>query len=192
VGVDVVFAYQPYAESYFSNIRQPGELISPPEGPLDLNLTGLTIPLNELLVFKLTVENYSEVPIRTTGPAPGTVYQQDQRAATLGWYEEPGAWRVGIDCDTAAADYPWRWALGSAENLISEQDPATGHHYYYLPPGSQAVIWGGIRMTEIVENFNPQNCWAGLIHEQVEVSPRNARVGPREIELVDLSGEQGD
>jgi hypothetical protein len=45
-------------------------------------------------------------------------------------------------------------------------------------------------MTELVENFNPQNCWAGLIHEKVEVSFRNSRVGPREIELVDLSGEE--
>ncbi len=192
VGVDVVFAHQPYDEAYFSEIGQPGELIAPPDGPLDLSLTGLTIPLNDLLVFKLTVENYSEVPIRTTGPVPGTVYQQDQRAATLGWYEEPGAWRVGIDCDTAATDYPWRWALGSAENLLAEQDPATGDYYYYLPPGEQAVVWGGIRMTELLENFNPQNCWAGLIHEKVEVSLRNSRVGPREIELVDLSGEQGN
>jgi hypothetical protein len=192
VGVDVVFARQPYDERYFSGMGQPGDLIAAPEGPLDLNLTGLTIPLGDVLVFKLTVENYSEVPIRTTGPAPGTVYQQDQRAATLGWYEEAGAWRVGIDCDTAPSDYPWRWALGSLDNLMAEQDPASGDYYYYLPPGGQVVVWGGIRMTDLVENFNPQNCWAGLIHEQVEVSVRNSRVGPREIELVDLAGEQGN
>jgi hypothetical protein len=190
VGVDVVFARQSYNERYFSDMGQPGEPISLPDDPQDLSLTGVVIPLGDMLVFKLTVENYSEVPIRTTGPAPGTVYQQDQRAATLGWYEEPGAWRVGIDCDTAAADYPWRWALGSSENLITEQDPTTGASYYYLPPGEQAVVWGAIRMTELVENFNPQNCWAGLIHEKVEVSFRNSRVGPREIELVDLSGEE--
>jgi|FLYN01.1.fsa_nt_gi hypothetical protein len=191
VGVDVVFAHQVYDERYFSAMGQPGELIAPPEGPLDLNLTGVTIPVGDLLAFKLTVENYSEVPIRTTGPAPGTVYQQDQRASTLGWYEEAGAWRVGIDCDTAPSDYPWRWALGASDTLVAEQDPATGNTFYYLPPGEQAVVWGAIRMTNLVENFNPQNCWAGLIHEQVEVSLRNARVGPREIELVDLSGGPG-
>jgi hypothetical protein len=192
VGVDVVFAHQPYDQRYFFDVQQRGDLISPPDGPLDLSLTGLVIPLGDLLVFKLTVENYSEVPIRTTGPVPGTVYQQDQRAASLGWFEEAGAWRVGIDCDTAASDYPWRWALGSPDNLMAESDASSGNTFYYLRPGEQAVVWGGIRMTNLVENFNPQNCWAGLIHEQVEVSIRNARVGPREIELVDLSDEQDD
>ena len=44
-------------------------------------------------------------------------------------------------------------------------------------------MWGGIRFTQI-EDRNPQNCWAGLIHEDVEVSLRNRNVGSREIELV--------
>ena len=46
------------------------------------------------------------------------------------------------------------------------------------------VVWGAIRMTEI-EALNPQNCWAGLIHEFVEVSIRNTNVGSREVLLVD-------
>jgi hypothetical protein len=41
-------------------------------------------------------------------------------------------------------------------------------------------------MTEI-EARNPQNCWAGLIHEDVEISIRNNNVGQREVELVDPS-----
>jgi len=191
VGVDVVFAHQPYDERYFSDMGQPGELIALPDDPQDLSLTGVTIPLGDMLVFKLTIENYSEVPIRTTGPAPGTVYQQDQRAASLGWLDESGAWRVGIMCDTSASDFPWRWAVGTADDLVAVEDAETGDTYYYLPPGEQAVVWGAIRMTELVKARNPQNCWAGLIHEDVEVSIRNSRVGPREIELVDLAGEQG-
>lgn len=192
VGVDVVFAEQPYEERYLSTMEQPGELVPMPDDPQDLGLSAITMPVGDILVFKLTVENYSEVPIRTTGPSPGTVYQQDQRAATLGWYDESGAWRVGIDCDTAPSDYPWRWAAGSADVLTRVEDNETGNVYYYLPPGEQAVVWGAIRMTDRVEARNPQNCWAGLIQEDVEVSIRNSRVGAREIELVDPAGGQGN
>ena len=137
-----------------------------------------------MLVFRLTVENYSEVPLRTTWPAPGTVYLQEQRAATLKAFDESGAWRVGIDCTTAETDYPWRWALGTETDLYEEFDPVSGNTYRYLPPGAQVVVWGGIRFTKI-EARNPQNCWAGLIHEDVEVSIRNRNVGSREIELVE-------
>ncbi|HIO13577.1 MAG TPA: hypothetical protein EYN15_00075 [Chromatiales bacterium] len=187
VGVDVVFDAQPYDDRYLSSRERPGVLIAAPDDPQDLSLTALTIPVGDVLVFKLTVENYSTVPIRTTGPPPGTVYRQDQRAATLGWFDESGAWRVGIDCTTAPSDYPWRWALGSDDNLMTEVDPLSGNLYRYLPPGEQVVVWGAIRMTDI-EARNPQNCWAGLIHEDVEVSIRNSRVGAREIELVDPAG----
>jgi hypothetical protein len=47
------------------------------------------------------------------------------------------------------------------------------------------VVWGAIRLTDLEIRQNPQNCWAGLIHEDVEVSLRNSFVGAREIELVD-------
>ncbi|MGV2434124.1 MAG UNVERIFIED_CONTAM: hypothetical protein LVT10_03810 [Anaerolineae bacterium] len=40
-------------------------------------------------------------------------------------------------------------------------------------------------MTDVIAARNPQNCWAGLIHEDVAVSVRNARVGARSIELID-------
>jgi len=138
----------------------------------------------ELLVIRLAATTYSEVTLSTTGPAPGTVYQQEQRAATLGAFDESGAWRVGIDCTTAETDYPWRWALGTAADLYEEFDPVSGHTYRYLPPGAQVAVWGGIRFTEIRAR-NPQHCWDGLIHEDVEVSIRNRNVGSREIELVE-------
>ncbi|MBC7810911.1 MAG: hypothetical protein H7175_07195 [Burkholderiales bacterium] len=185
VGASVVFEMQPYDERYASSAEALGETVAPPADARGLAMTAITMPIGDLLVFKLTVENYSEVPIRTTGPMPGTVYQQEQRAATLGWYDESGAWRIGIDCDTAASDYPWRWAVGAADDLVAEYDEESGNTYYYLPAGSRSVVWGAIRMTELVPARNPQNCWAGLIHEDVEVSIFNARVGPREVELVD-------
>jgi hypothetical protein len=186
VGVDVVFDRAVYDARYFGSDAQS---ITAPDDPQDLSFTAVNIPLGDLLVFKLTIDNYGDVPIRTSGPPPGTVYEQDQVAASLGWYDESGAWRVGIDCDTATRDYPWRWAVGSPDVLETIEDPVSGNTYYYLPPGKQAVVWGAVRMTDLVESRNPQNCWAGLIHEDVEVSERNSRVGARNIELIDASGQ---
>ena len=40
--------------------------------------------------------------------------------------------------------------------------------------------------TEINEFANPQTCWAGLIHEGVNVSVENRFVGPIEVQI----GEQ--
>lgn len=185
VGVSVVFEDMPYDARHLSEPDAAGELVAMPADPQQLSLTAITMPVGDMLVFKLTVQNYSDVPIRTSGPEPGTVYQQDQRASTLGWYDEAGAWRVGIDCDTAPADYPWRWAVGNDANLVEAVDPDTGNTYRYLPAGETSVVWGAIRMTDIKAR-NPQSCWAGLIHEEVEISESNARVGPREIELVEV------
>lgn len=184
IGVDVVFVRAPYDERYFGGDGTP---VAPPDDPQDLSFLAVNVPLGDLLVFKLTVENYGDVPIRTSGPPPGTVYEQTQVAASLGWYDESGAWRVGIDCDTATRDYPWRWAVGAPDDLLVVADEETGNTYYYLPPGQQAVVWGAVRMTELVEGRNPQKCWAGLIHEDVEVSDRNSRVGARDVELIDPS-----
>lgn len=182
-GATVVFEQQAWDERYFTARDQPGDLIVIPDDPEDVTLNAITMPIGDLLVFKLTIENYSDVPIRTSGPPPGTVYDWEQFESTLAWFEEAGAWRVGIDCTTAARDYPWRWAVGDADSLITVTDPDTGNDYRYLPPGATSVVWGAIRMTRL-EARNPQNCWAGLIHEQVEIAERNRFVGAREIELI--------
>jgi len=141
------------------------------------------VVLGDVLYFELTVENYGNAPIRTTGPAPGTIYEQDERAATLGWYDESGAWRVGIDCDTCVSDYPWRWALGAHEELTAME--VNGQTHYYLMPGQRVVVHGGIRLTEIAEARNPQEFWAGLIHEDVGIAAMNNRVDPHWIEIVE-------
>ncbi|MCA9902237.1 MAG: hypothetical protein KC547_00155 [Anaerolineae bacterium] len=180
-GATVVFSTAPWEERFAGEREVLGEQVAEPSDPQDLNLNTLTIPVGDLLIFKLTVENVGRVPLRTTGPAPGTVYDWTQRAATFGLYDESGAWRVGIDCTTAASDYPWRWALGTDDSLITETDPATGEVFQYLPVGATSVVWGAIRMS-VLEARNPQNCWAGLIHEDVGVPYQN--IGARSIELV--------
>ncbi|MBI1256016.1 MAG: hypothetical protein GC204_00965 [Chloroflexi bacterium] len=181
-GVSVVFETRPWEERFLTDRDHAGDLVAVPDDPASLALTTLSLPVGDLLVFKLTVENYGDVPIRTTGPVPGTVYQWDQRASTLGLPDEAGAWRVGIDCTTAMSDYPWRWALGDDKTLQLATDPVNGDTYRYLPAGAQAVVWGAVRMTDL-EAYNPQNCWAGLIHEQVEIAPVNNNVGARSVEL---------
>jgi hypothetical protein len=188
VGVDVVFDVQPYDERYFTWADGLGDPVAPPNDVQDNSLTALQLPLGDMLVFKLTVENYGQSPIRTSGPPPGTVYQQGQRASSMNAFDEAGAWRVGIDCSTAETDYPWRWALGTDDDLYEEFDPYSGNTYHYLPAGARVVVWGAVRMTEI-EALNPQNCWAGLIHEFVEVSIRNTNVGSREVLLVDTNAD---
>lgn len=185
-GATVVFETRPWESRFFSTREQLGDLIDLPSDPASLSMNDLTLTVGDLLVFKLTIENYSDVPIRTTGPAPGTVYEWDQRASTFGLPDEPGAWRVGIDCTTAMSDYPWRWAIGTDEQLEIVIDPDNGNVYRYLPAGARAVVWGAIRMTSL-EARNPQNCWAGLIHEGVEIASVNQNVGSRQIKLEPLS-----
>jgi hypothetical protein len=131
-----------------------------------------SIPLGQTLYFTLTVENDSSAPIRTSGPPPGTVYESGQNYATLGEYIQSGVFRVGIHCENATTNYPWRWAVGD-ETALEERDG-----YLYLPPFTRAVVTGGIRFVDVVGARNPQYCWAGLIHEDVEISPVNDRVDP--------------
>jgi hypothetical protein len=135
-----------------------------------------TIPLGDTLYFTLTVENDSVVPIRTSGPPPGTVYDSDQNYATLEEYEQSGVFRVAIHCETSPIDHPWRWAIGGPDDL--ETQVIGGGEYVYLPAGKRAVVTGGVRFVDVVEARNPQYCYASLIHEDVEISTVNYRVDP--------------
>lgn len=155
-----------------------GEIISPAAADtVEFNTTA--VQLCGTLFFTLTVQNYGETPIRTTGPAPGVVYDSDWNYNTLGWHTESGAWRVAIGYENETSNYPYRWALGDASSL----ELIDGH--YYLMPGQRAVVTGGIRVTGPFGVRNPQPMWAGLIHEDVEIAQFNNRVDPKEV-LVDL------
>jgi hypothetical protein len=182
-GGTVLFDHIPYDKKYHTDAEVQGEKVAYPEGVAS-EVTTLTMVQGDLLVFKLTVQNYGSTPIRTAGPFPGTVYDFNQTAASLKAYEESGAWRIGINCDTAYSDFPWRWALAPRDELEAVYDEETDETYYYLQPGQRAEVWGAIRMTEIRKARNPQDCWAGLIHEDVGIPPFQSRVGAREIELV--------
>jgi hypothetical protein len=132
-----------------------------------------TVRVGETLYFTLTVENDSATPLRTGGPMPGTVYASDGNYATLGETIQSGAFRVGVGCEDSAINYPFRWAVGSEDELIEDDQG-----YLYLPPFTSAVVTGGITFVGSTEAHNPQYCWAGLIHEDVEIALVNNQVDP--------------
>ncbi len=140
-----------------------------------LQWSATSVMISHTLYFTLTVENYGTVPIRTTGPAPGTCYDSDQNFNRFGFAEESGAWRVGIDFDTSLRNYPFRWAVGT-----QGQDLVQIGRYWYLPAGRRATVTGCIRLVDVPPR-NPLQFWAGLIHEDVEISDFNNRVDPHWI-----------
>ena len=148
----------------------------------EVHFSATTLPVGQTLYFTLTVENYGNSPIRTSGPPAGTVYQSmSENANTLGEYEQSGVYRVGLMCQTCKSDYPWRWALGTPDTLSSSLDE-NGNRQYYLLPGQRAVITGGVVLDQIVPSRNPQNFWVGLIHEDVAMV--NNGVDPQAITIV--------
>jgi hypothetical protein len=183
VDADVFWISQPYEERFLSNQFGFGDAIGLPPNPSAVAQTLIDIPYGDMLVFKLTVDNYGDVPIRTTNPPAGTVYQQNQLPSSINAMEEAGAWRVGIQCDTSLTSFPYRWALGRPEDWITIHDEETGNDYTYLPAGTRVVVWGAIRLTEINDFANPQTCWAGLIHEAVNISVENNNVSPIEVQI---------
>ncbi|RMG97701.1 MAG: hypothetical protein D6706_08255 [Chloroflexi bacterium] len=157
------------------------DIVSPPSGDTVM-FDKTAVPLCHTLTFTLTVHNYGTTPIRTTGPAPGFMYDSDWNYNTVGWPTESGAWRVAIGFENELTNYPYRWAVGSPDDL-QEID---GH--MYLMPGERAVVTGSIRITGPLGERNPQPMWAGLIHEDVEIAQFNNRVDPHEI-LIDMPDE---
>jgi hypothetical protein len=139
------------------------------------------VPLGSSLAFTLTVENTGLVPIRTTSPDAGTHYRSDQNFNTLGAYETPGAWRVGIDYEgNPSYAYPYRWGLGRLEDL--ESRVIDGQTFYYLMPGQRVVVTGVIQIVEVpAASKDRVNFWAGLIHEQVRIDTFNDFVDPQQI-----------
>lgn len=179
-GTTVFYDTMPFDEKYITTADGSGELIDVPEGVESIITESEVVQQGDLLVFRLTIKNDGSIGLRTTGPAPGTVYEQGQRASGLGWFDESGAWRVGLECDTVKSSYPWRWAIASPDKLVAVEEH--GNTYYYLPAGEESVVWGAVRLTDVTPQRNPQPCWVGLIHEDVAVVQSN--IDRRWVEIV--------
>ena len=158
-----------------------GYIFSPPSGDT-LEFRATAVALCDTLSFTVTLQNDGNTPLRTTGPEPGTLYDSDWNYNTLGWHTESGAWRVAIGYENEITNYPYRWAIGNQEELQKIGD------YYYLMPGDRTVVTGAIRITGPLGVRNPQPMWAGLIHEDVEISADNNRVDTQAI-TIDLPDE---
>lgn len=191
LGISVCFSTLKWDDRYYTDNLTAGDLIEKPEWNCS-NQSTITLEQGDLLVFHLTVKNVGSTPIRSFGPFPGAVYEFTQRSSTLGYLEPAGTFRVGIDCDSALSDYPWRWAIAPQEELTEVFDATSNDTFYYLHPEQSAEVWGAIRMTEVYEAQNPQNCWAGLIHEKVSIDPFQNRVGAREVEIVPPAGQRAE
>jgi hypothetical protein len=157
------------------------DIFAPPAGDT-LEFSTTSVVICETLYFTMTVNNHGTTPIRTTGPAPGVVYDSDWNYNTLGWHTESGAWRVAIGYENEITNYPYRWAVGNPDKLVEIDG------YTYLMPGERALITGGIRLVNVFGDRNPQPVWAGLIHEDVGIAEFNTRVDPHEI-TVDIPNE---
>jgi hypothetical protein len=170
----------PYKDAYLTNSQTPGEQIQQPQGIISA-LTTISMPKDDLLIFRATVSNYGSTPLRTFGPWPGTVYQYNQTDAAMNSDYKTGAWRVGLQCDGSETTLPWRWAIGSQEQLTRVE--TDGQTFWYLPPNKTAVVWGAVRMTKLIMTRNPQECWAALIHEDVAIPPLQSHVGAIKVTL---------
>ncbi len=146
------------------------------------------LAIGDTLIFTATVHNYGRVPIRTSGPPPGTHYNLDENFNTLAvregkpaWHEQAGVWRFAIDFQTnSGQDYPFRWAVGRPEDL--ECRIIDGEEQCYLMPGQKGLVYGTITI-----NYAPPRrsivFWAGLIHEDVGILPFNNRVHPHTFKI---------
>ncbi len=133
----------------------------------------VSVPLGEKLCFEAVVVNEGTVPIRTTGPWPGQEYRFSENYNTLAadgnkeWFQQAGVWRFGINFDTTGIDFPYRFAIGSQDEL--ERRVIDGVEQWYLLPGKAGRVSGCIVMDErppVGTNF----WWGGLIHEFVGVA----------------------
>lgn len=148
----------------------------------------LHIPLGGAMIFTATVENYGNVPIRTAGPWPGTVYHSDQNYNTLAyeaaddsWFEQSGTWRFGLNFESNfGQDWPFRYAVGRREDLRCEM--VDGREQCFLDPGKRGLVYGTI-IWDGAPARNPFRLWGGLLHEDVEVV--NDTVDVQEVEIAD-------
>ncbi len=138
------------------------------------------VPLGGTLALTVTVENVGGIAIRTKGPTSGTTYTTRENFNTLGFYEEPGIFRVGVDFEgnSEGRRYPYRWQLGRDEDL--DERIINGQRYLYLLPGQRVTVVGHITIIDEPPKINPYY-WVGLVHEHVRIV--NDYQNPTEISV---------
>ena len=138
------------------------------------------LALGGTLTFTCTVKNIGTVPVRTKGPEPGTTYTTSENFNTLGEYEEPGIFRVGLDYEgnSSGRVYPFRWQLGMDDELTTVQTDLGPQKY--LMPGQTVTVVGHLQVIDQPVKIEPYY-WIGLMHEQVWIV--QDRVEPTQIAI---------
>ncbi|MHB1296417.1 MAG: hypothetical protein ACYC4R_15675 [Anaerolineae bacterium] len=126
------------------------------------------VALGATLTFTCTVKNVGTVPVRTKGPEPDMTYTTAENYNTIAQYEEPGLFRIGLDFEgnSSGRSYPYRWQLGSDEELTVIDTPIGEQKY--LMPGQTVEVVGHLTIADKPNMIEPY-FWLGLIHEQVEI-----------------------
>jgi Flp pilus assembly protein CpaB len=131
--------------------------VDQPMTPADLMITNAQfteriIPSGGLLEFTVTVKNISDHAIKSgKDAAPGFVYTQGLAYDALGYFPDPGTYRLGLNVAGAYPnEYPYRWGLGKD-----------------LKPGESVDITGAVRLTEPTPDTR---YWFGVIQEPNSVT----------------------
>ncbi len=138
----------------------------------------LLVPLGGTLTFTVTVQNVGPVPIRTSGPEPGTIYTTSENFNSMQAFEQPGVWRVGLDSEgnSVGRSYPFRWQLGASKEL--KHVVVNGKEYLYLMPAQRVTVSGSVRIVDKPPRVSVYY-WVGLIQEDVRIV--EDRVEPRQV-----------
>jgi hypothetical protein len=131
--------------------------------PSDVVVTGVafsrtTLAVGEVLEFTATVKNVSDKIIVSGKDAPPEfTYTQGTAYDELGFYAEPGTYRLGLNVEGASPEqYPYRWSLGRD-----------------LKPGESIDVVGSIKMTQPA---TAEKYWVGVILESNTVTHDGAGV----------------
>ena len=131
--------------------------VDQPMTPNDLMITNAQfteriVPSGGLLQFTVTVKNVSDHAIKSgKDAAPGFVYTQGLAYDALGYFPDPGTYRLGLNVAGAYPNqYPYRWGLGKD-----------------LKPGESVDITGAVRLTEPTPDTR---YWFGVIQEPNSVT----------------------
>ena len=141
-----------------------------------------SVPIGASLSFTATVGNVGTVPIRTKGPWSGTQYTSLENFNSLGQFEEPGVFRLGLDFEgnSSGRPYPYRWGLGTENELTAKTE--SGQKHFYLMPNQRAVVTGSVRLVDKTQfNLLTPFFWTGLLHEQVRIV--NDRIAPTRVTI---------
>ena len=148
----------------------------------------VVLTMGDKLCFEAYVYNDGVTPIRTAGPWPGQLYQFTENRNTVAlqhmtqtrttalpegdkaWLQQAGVWRFAINYESAGLDFPFRWAIGSQEDL--ERRVIDGVEQWYLLPRKSGKVQGCIQFDQ-APPLSTNIWWGGLIHESVAVVNNN-------------------